>query len=272
MVTCLRVLLFHGLLCGLLLPLSGEADRDGLEDGLALITTAKGGATLIAPDGETRSAELHAVEMLTGAGINCREGAHVFLSLSNGCALGVWEDSEVHFERYWQRPFTATKENLEYEPSNSALTIQLKRGSLSFSADRVSPLSQIVIELPGARIQVHEASGRIGLDDRGARLTITTGIVSYRAPGMEEEEFINGPSIVRIRRTGTGFGPPVELPFAEAPGKELTGRLVQATRRANQRVIFKAPPEQPAIPRPILVAEPEALLRPTPRPYRYLDQ
>jgi hypothetical protein len=77
---------------------------------------------------------------------------------------------------------------------------------------------------------------------------------------------------VRISEQSAVVGEMAEVVAEPASARELTNLLVQATQRANERVIFKAlPDEASSIPRPYLVADPEALLKPTPRPYSYSD-
>lgn len=253
------------------MPVVGEEPGNGFEDGLALVTTARGDVTFTTSSGKARQAELHAVETLTGIEVTSGKEGYAFFSLSNGSALGIHNNSQVRFESYQQRPFPPEKESFEYEASHSKLIVHLVEGSLSFSAERLSPLSAIIIKLPIGQIETYKASGRVVYDERGALITITSGIVSYDYPGIEEEEFINGPNQVRISKQSAALGRIAESSPESAPSRELTERLVQATHRANQRAIFKVPSDEAAIPRPVLVAKPEALQKPTPRPYNYLD-
>ncbi|HKK18023.1 MAG TPA: hypothetical protein VJ952_05005 [Opitutales bacterium] len=274
MLSSLRIAIFKCLLLAAVVPLNGEVPEDGLADGLALVTTAKGGVIFRSPDGTEREAELHAVETLSGMEVGSGEDEQLFLALSNGSAIGIHENSQLRFVSYRQRPFPPEKESLDYEPSLSTLVIRLSTGSLSFSADQISPLSRVLIQLPGlGRIRIHEASGRVSFDERGAEIAITSGIVGYTGPGMDEEEFINSPHAVRISRSATEPGRISMVNLnGRYPSKELTELLVEATHRAKNRVVFKVPVgDEASIPRPVLVARPEALLKPTPRPYTYRD-
>jgi len=271
MASCLRILGFKCLLCGFFLQVAGEEPGSGLENGLAVATTVRGEVTLDLPDGTTRDIELHDVETLTGLEISSGKDDYAFLSLSNECALGIYKNSKVRFESYLQRPFPPDKESLEYEPSDSQLSIQLLEGSLSFSAETLSPLSRILIKLPIGQIEIHKASGRVLYDERGVQISISRGIVTYAYPGLEKEEFINGPHQLRISKQSAGIGRVAETSPEPKPLSQHTERLIQATHRANERVIFKASPEETSIPQPLLVADPEALLKPPPRPYSYLD-
>lgn len=267
----LRIPILISCLFGTFLQAAGEELTDDYRDGLALVTTSVGEVVLTTPGGNEREVELHAVESLTGTTVRSGKGDYLFLSLSNGSALGIYGNSSVRFESYRQRPFPQERESQEYEPSRSKLVLQLEKGSLSFSAEQLSPLSSILIKLPMGRIEMYKASGHVLCDERGVRITVTSGILEYDYPGGDEQEFINAPNTVRIP-TGSGKPGPIVASSAESnPAHELARQLVDATHHSRQRVIFKVESDEPSIPHPILVAKPEALLKPTPRPYKYRD-
>jgi len=272
MVACLRILLLSCALFSLGQPLSGQALKDDLEDGIALVTSRKGKVTLKSTDEKKRDAKLHAVETLSGLEVICGGGDYIFFSLSNGIGLGVYENSRVRFKRYQQRPFPAEKESLEYEPTFSKLDVELLEGSLIFSAERLSPLSEIVIKLPMGQVRIHRASGRVLYDESGAHLSITSGIVTYDYPNPAEQAFIHAPNRVRISDQSAMLGRIAESNnIASDPSSELTKHLVDAARYASERVVFRVASEEASIPQPVLVAKPETLQQPSPRPYRYLD-
>ncbi|MFO8027935.1 MAG: hypothetical protein R6U56_09750 [Opitutales bacterium] len=273
MLARLRILIVLCALCGAAHTLAGEELRSDLENGIALITSRKGEVTLAPPGARPSEAELHKVVPLTGFEVNSGSGEHIFFALSNGVGLGVYEDSRVRFVSYQQRPYTAGKESLDYEPSRSSLVIELREGSLSFAAEYLSPLSEVVIKLPRGQVRIHQASGRVLYNESGAHISITSGIVSYDYPNTTEEEFINGPNRVRISDQSAVRGRVDESSkIASDASGELTQHLVAATRHASERVLFRVSPEEPAsIPQPVLVAKPESLQEASPRPYRYLD-
>jgi len=102
MMACLRILILNCFFFSAAIQLAGQDYTKDFEDGLALVTTCKGGVMFKSPGGKAREAELHAVESLTGAEITSGEGEHIFFSLSNGSALGVYEHSQVQIESYGQ--------------------------------------------------------------------------------------------------------------------------------------------------------------------------
>lgn len=261
------ILLLLGILAACLAPLKAAE----MENGIALITTSKGKVTLTADSGIT-TASLHQRIELTGVEIICERDEHIFLALSNGTALGIYEGSRVRIEHYKQLPFAASRESTEYEPSRSKLVIELLEGSITFSANRISPLSEFTLRFPRGSIRIHEAAGRVVLDRLGDQLHISSGIVSYHYPTADkEEEFVNSPNAVRITglaETGAVSLSPLKEPFLQ---DDLTKLLVKATHRSRERVAYKVPEGMTAIPEAVLVATPESLEQPTPRPYRYID-
>lgn len=265
----------HILLLPLLLfshPLVADLLSTDLQDGVALITTRTGKVTLQSADAKPRAAQLHAVETLSGMEVSCGDGAGVFFALSNGTALAVHENSRLRFGNYQQQPFTADKENLDYEASRSNLSVELLEGSLSFSAERLSPLSKVAIQLPRGKIQIHRASGHVRYNETGAHISILRGIVTYQYPDPAEQDMIHAPNWVRISDQSALRGQLAESrPLDDSPSQEPTKKQVAATRHASQRVLFRIVSGTAAIPQPMLVSDPEARHKPSPRPYRYLD-
>ncbi len=252
--------------------LAGASLQNGLPDGIALVTSRQGSVTLSAPDGRIREPELHAVEVLSGVKVTSGSAGSIFFSLSNGVGLGLHGEAQLRFESYQQDPVPAGRESIDYEPTRSRLVVQLLQGTLLFSAEHISPLSEVVIKLPHGQIQIHRASGKVLLNDSDAQISILSGIVAYDYPNTEVQTFINGPNQVRISAQSAREGR-----FAESqqigtdPSSEDVRQLVRAARHARERVIFKVSATDPSRLQPVLVAKPAALQKPTPRPYRYLD-
>lgn len=273
MVNALRILIFRCIFLGAALQVTGQGIDGELEDGLAIVTTCKGAVIFKPSRGKSKKAEHHAVETLTGVEVSSGDNDYIFLSLSNGTGLGIYKNSKVNFESYLQQPFAPAKESLEYEATRSRLVVRLDQGSISFSADKISPLSEFIIKLPYGHVKVQGASGRVSNDRSGAIVSITSGIVSYHQPGTSKnEEFINSPNVVRVSDQGAPLKGIGKLTPSESDRtRHLTRRLVDATHRARKRVVFRPQSEEASIPRPVLVARPEDLLKPSPRPHTYLD-
>lgn len=272
MVTCLRILVLNCMLISVVQGQAIDLFLDKLEDGLAIVTSREGDVRFNYPDGRSRQAELHAVEQLTGLDILTEKEEYLFLALSNGAALGIYENSDVQFESYLQQPFKAGAESKELEPTRSKLVLGLKNGSLTFSAETLSPLSEIVIQLPVGQVRMHKASGRVLYDHTGAHITILSGIVTFHYPESEAKDFINGPNRVRISEQSAKRAEIAEsVDYGTDSARELTEELVRATSHSRERVLFRTVSTAPAIPQPVLIAKPETLDQASPRPYRYLD-
>lgn len=255
------------------LQLTGQTLTEKFEDGLSIVTTCKGTIDLLRPDGSRQALEHLSVQTLSGTELKLDAGEHLFLSLSNGIALCIEENSHLRFETYLQLPFRADKESSEYEPSRSRLTLSLKKGSICFSSDSLSPVSEFIIKLPAGDIKILKASGRLQHDEINTQLSILSGIAAYSKRGREKATFLNAPYQAAISRVSAELGTATLIPHAEDNAlAAATRRMVDATHRARERVLYKITTAESDIPEPILVARPEDLLKPSPRPYTYLDK
>lgn len=272
MATPLRILILNCIFFSATYLCTADITGNPLREGVAIVTTRSGEVTFTDSSGRKEQAEYHELTSLNGVKVTTGRNGQVIFSLSNGISLGIDLNSEVRFERYLQQPYLPEKESLEYESTRSELILELTSGSISFHTERISPLSKILFKLPNGQIRPHKSSGRVVYDRTGAHVTILSGIINFDYPDSAEQKFINGPDTVRISdlsaRNGMIAG---TLTPEEDPNRELTERLVAATRRSNERVFFKVPSDAAAIPQPVLIAKPEDLKQPSPRPYRYLD-
>ena len=267
------ILIASCIFLGAALQLTGQILSEKFEDGLSLVTTYKGAIDLVRPDGSKQPIAQHAVHTLSGTELKLDAGEHLFLSLSNGIALCIEENSHVRFETYRQLPFGPDKESSKYEPSQSRLFLSLEKGSVCFSSDFISPVSEFIIRLPGGDVKILKASGRLQHDEIGTQLSILSGIAAYYKKGSEKGTFLNAPYQAGISRVSAELSTPTKIPHANhSASVASTMRLVEATHRARERVLYKVPTQEFSIPVPILVARPEDLLKPSPRPYTYLDK
>lgn len=260
------------LLCAAL-QLHGQVLAEKFKDGLSFVTTCKGTIDLFKPDGSIQVIETRSTHTLSGAELKLDKDEYVFLALSNGTGLCIEENSHVRFETYLQLPFGPEKESLDYEPSQSRLYLSLIKGSICFSSDSISPVSEFVIRLPGGDVKILKASGRLQHDEIGTRLSVLSGIAAYLKKGSAKASFVNAPYQAVINRVSAELETATRIPDADNdPLAANTRRMVAATHRARERVLYKIPTQAPALPEPILVARPEDLLKPSPRPYTYLDK
>lgn len=272
MLTDLRSLTLGSLLVAASTSFAADTVSDGMQEGIALITSWSGEVKVEDGQSPPRSPELHHTGSLSGMRVETGREGQIFLSLSNGVGLSIGHETVLRIESFLQAPFTAARQSTTYEPSRSRLVIELTVGSLCFYSERLSPLSEILIQLPDGQIQINQSSGRVLYDSTGARITIGSGIVSFIDPESLEREFINGPETVWIRSERTLLKEGVStVPAEQDPSRQLTDALMAATRYASERVLFRVTSEEASIPQPVLITPAESGQQLSPRPYRYLE-
>jgi len=251
--------------------LSGFAGTE-MRPGVAIITTSSGEVEFFESSGEKTAAGLHQIREMEGVTIRTGADGLLFLALSNGTALALDANSELHIESYTQGPFESGRESLEFEPSHSDLILDLKIGSLYYESRRLSPLSTFVARLPTGELHAQKAWGRLAQDGAGTHVTLAEGIVTFTYPGNFDEEFISGPDRRRISKLSAANGRIAEtVAPANDSFRERTNKMIAATQHANRRVVFRSKGGGPSIPQPILVSRPDDQSAPPSRPYRYID-
>jgi hypothetical protein len=236
-------------------------------EGIAVATSVKGSVRINNANGQSAQPEQHDALILNGSAVTTGKNAHIFFALSNGMGVGIGQNSEVLFETYVQRPFTAKKETLSYEPSVSILSIRLVTGSLSIVSNKLSPLSQARVHMPTGELRIHSAICIVEYDDRGAHITACDGTLTYYYPDGEKREFIVEPQSIRISPQSALLGKVTEsTTLTSLP--EAIQQFATATQHASKRVFFQASHDGKQL-RPVLVAPPAYFDQPVDRPYEF---
>jgi len=263
--------LFHraNLLLCLAWAAAASAQTD-LADGLSIVTSRQGNLQITSFDGRKINVNLHAVQPLTNTRIQTGKSESLFLSLSNGTAIGVDAHTNLSIEHFLQRPYPPSKESNDFEPSSSRLLIKLKHGSLAIAAKGLSPLSKVIVELPNGEVQIHSSIAHIHYDSDTLRVYIADGNLTYTYPNSDEREVLAAPRKLQIRDRDALAGRNATLNVDDEPD-ERTALFLRAVEHSSQRVIYKVHGESPSIPQPVLVANPVMIDQASPRPYNFLD-
>ena len=232
-------------------PLTAES----LKDGLSIVTSHSGTAEFTGADGQSRRADLHAVQTLSNTQIQTGPSSSLFLSLSNGAAIAVGERSSLQIESYQQRPCRPERESIEYEPSVSYLDLRLDSGQLAFSAEQLSPLSEITMQLPRGHVTIRSATGALHYGPTGTKISLLSGNLIYHYPNGKRE-FVVAPSGIRISDQSAQMGEVAERIDDIQTGDEADLHFIRAVEFASRRVIYKIPADDSGIPLPTLVALP----------------
>lgn len=237
--------------------------------GRAIITTIDGDVRLIHADGDQRPARLHEILELSELQVVTGKRSYFGLSLSNGLGLCVGPESTLAITDFLQRPFLPSEASVDFEPSVSRLSLNLQSGRIAFAADRLSPLSEIVITIPQGLAETRATLGAVGIRDGRVRLTALQGSLLFIYPESKGQEFIGQKQGIEVSDFAATRGRP-DLRFEEADFDAETVNFIKAAYQASRRVMFTVEGLQAAIPVPRLVVSEEALQLPSPRPYDFL--
>lgn len=241
-----------------------------MADGSALVTSRHGGLTATDATGERVSVKAHDVLQPNGLEIATQDNGQIFLTFSNGVAIGLDTSSQVKCLQYKQRPFSKKNHTIGFEPSISELQLVFEQGQIAIASNRFSPLSELRIQLPNGELRIHKGTCLIRVDSLGLHITAFEGNLTYYYSDSDEREFISAPAGVRISEQSAARNNIAERFVAESLPAEAT-RLCQAAQYASQRVFFEANDTTGLPPRPVLIVSPDYFLQPSFRPYQFED-
>jgi hypothetical protein len=240
-----------------------------MRDGIAVITSQKGAIQITDANGRSFSPDLHETVRLSRSTIETAEGAHLFMALSNGVGVGIYESSEVLVESYQQRPFSAKQQSIRHEPSKSELSLRITQGAIALAGNRLSPISQLRVKLPNGAIRVHSASCVVQCNDLETMVTAChkESTFTYYSSTETTQEFVVGPERLRLNEVNGQTVLKTES-ITTASQDEACQQLAAASELASQRVFFKATAEGEA-PHPVLIVSPDYFEQPAARPYQF---
>jgi hypothetical protein len=245
------------------------SNTEKMYDGIALATSIKGRIQMRYADGKGTQPKLHDTLKLSASSIKTGKGAHIFLALSNGMAVGIAPNSEVLFETFTQKPFTDKKESLSHEPSTSILTIRMVTGKLAIVTNKLSPLSQIRVYLSTGELQIQSSTCIIQEDGLGVHITATKGSLTHHYANSDHREFIFERQSIRISPQSAMLGKVTER-ITPKKLPTVINQFAQATQQASKRVFFKAG-NNGHPPQPVRIASPSYLNQSIARPYQFDD-
>ena len=238
---------------------------ESMISGSAIITSCSGEVEVINHDGKSAKSKLHTV--LLPDGLNFRTGtkSRLFMTLSNGVALGLDSETFLQCVDYTQLPFNLEEQSRRLEASVSRLYLKYKKGLLAIASNYLSPLSEIKIILPDGELRLYKGSCLIEGDATDLQITATEGTLTYYYTGNNNHEYITAPESLRILEGKKKAI--VNLPINTLNPKLLS--LSRATHNASRRVQFKPNKGSGLAPEPVLIVRPEYFEQPTVRPYRF---
>lgn len=250
----------------------GSLNAQTMVDGSAIITTRNGSVdALKLSTGEQLPSKIHTVLSPTGQTFTTQGDGRLFLALSNGVALAVDQDSQVQCLEYSQRPFDEIELRQGLEPSISTLQLNLTHGQIAIACNRLSPLSELRVQVPQGEIRLHKGTCLIQLDSTGLHIAAIEGNLTYYYPSGESREFISAPARVRLSDQSIARGQVAERASTESLDASKQ-QFCQAAQHASKRVSFKPNKATGLPPEPILIVTPDYFKPPAPRPYQFKDE
>jgi hypothetical protein len=175
----------------------------------------------------------------------------------------------VQCDAYTQRPFDKEDQILGLEASVSNLKLHLIEGEIAVASNRLSPLSNLRIQLPKGELRLHKGTCLIRLDATGLHITAFEGNLTYYYPDGESREFVSAPKGIRISDQSIERLQVAEVTSAEWLELEQA-RFCHAAQHASKRVIFQANEATKRPPEPILIVRPQYFQQTYLRPYQFV--
>ena len=236
--------------------------------GSAIVTSKIGYVSAVDASGKEVSTALHEIMHPAGLTLSTKKDARIFLTFSNGISLALNEASAVQCVHYFQLPFDKEDQALGLEPSVSNLKLSLIKGQIAVASNRISPLSNLRIQLPKGELRLHKGTCLINLDETGLHITAYDGNLTYYYPESESREFVSAPKGIRISDQSIQRQQIAEATTVESL-KSTQTLLCQATQHASKRVNFQANDSTNLPAKPVLIVRPQYFEQPSYRPYQF---
>jgi len=244
----------------------GLASAQSTYPGLATITSLQGSPKLQIAENRAKALSLHETASLNQSRLLTGESDQLICLLSNNIALGLSEDSVLEVASFQQNAIKANALSLTREPSTSQLKMRLHSGSMVLSAQQMSPLSRLIIELPVGQVQLLSSCSVLTVTDQVAELTVHQGAVTYRAPDGGQRQYLTAPVKVTIR---SDRDTTQALRYADSPELDaLQLDWVHAVQHAHSRVLFTNESLERSSP-PQLAVSPDYYQQAPARPYTF---
>jgi len=236
--------------------------------GSAIVTSRSGPAHAKDASGEDVSTAPHEILQPSGHTLSTIKDAYIFLTFSNGVALAMNEESVVQCTDYTQRPFDKEDQARGLEPSVSNLKLRMLEGQIAIASNRLSPLSELRIQLPKGELRLHKGCCLIRLNTTGLHITAYEGNLTYYYPNSQSREFVSAPKGIRISEQSMKRSQVAENTSVESLEAEQA-RFCKAAQHASKRVTFQANESTKLPPEPVLIARPEYFQQSEFRPYLF---
>ena len=237
-------------------------------EGSAIVTSRSGSVSAIDASGKRVSTASHEILHPVGLTLSTKKDARIFLTFSNGTAVALNEASVVQCIDYTQRPFDKEDQALDLEPSESNLKLSLIDGQIAVASSRLSPISDLRVQLPKGELRLHKGTCLISLDATGLHITAYEGNLTYYYPDSKSREFVSAPKGIRISDQSMDRQRVAKASTVESLEVGQI-RFCQAAQHASKRVTFQANDSTRLPPEPVLIVRPQYFQQTNFRTYQF---
>ncbi len=190
-----------------------------------------------------------------GARIETKPHGSLTMVFSNGIGFFLEQDTHITVNRFTQEPFTASRTDLELEPSISHTEIFMPHGTLAVSTSKLAAGSTLVFITPLGSFSLHGGNLVIEVDDTSERFYLLTGEGTVNGGSLDlggqvlhagEQAFIfpgspGQPNIVQIGKIPPGDFPALEALSERAYAARKT--VFFSTDASDDITVFPVVPE-----------------------------
>ncbi|MEO6876804.1 MAG: hypothetical protein ABI222_18490 [Opitutaceae bacterium] len=202
---------------GKLYVTSLEGDSKVTTDGKIVPLSAK--STFTAQGSMTETASLGTVAMV----------------LSNGTGLSLGQGTDIEVKLFTQEPFTASRKDLEIEPSMSHTRIGVSRGTLAVSTSKLAEGSKMTFVTPLGSVNLRDGRVVIQVDLGAVKISLLEGeAIVYAGDADLSGRVVHAGEQAIIRPGAPGQPNTIEIikiPAPERPALENYGELAYAARK-----------------------------------------
>lgn len=178
--------------------------------------------------------------------VTLAEGGKLALAFSNG--VGMWAKGPGSFtiRHFGQIPFQGNSRQNPYEPTSSALEIDLERGTFSFAERQLSALSAMRLNFGNGQVlDAHETASFLievggGVQGNRDRISVLNGRALLHSSGQRGSAVLIGSGQFLLQERGTAAGAqqlrlPEQLTTTQ---QELDAQTAHHAQMVNDRIWF----------------------------------
>ncbi len=229
----------------LALTASARAATPEAVPGAILVQTARAGATIAANGKDAKAQALKPGETLAATGqlLDMHDNSPVALILSNGDSLYLPMGGRLTLEGFTQDPISDTSRNgREYEPSRSALRLNLAQGTLALSGRKPVATSTLTLTTPLARFDCQSPSFIVKVEADSVTFILIEGTAEVTIPETGFHDTLQAGQAATLTRQNLKASYPITLAnISTADNQKFAGWLT-AARMTERRVTFTGTP------------------------------